>query len=170
MKNTTSDLTNKNSSKIIPSAISAGVALLVAIPLTAALVGNSSVVSAAGPNCVGTSTPVSSVVEAVKPSTTPESVNRVITNTTTNTNGNGAQANGNSQSNVGGLVGGANVISPVSVLNGNTVNVNALNDMLDLNLTPAVDLLGGVTAPVTAPVSALTAPVTAIVEDVLTGL
>jgi hypothetical protein len=147
----------------VPSVVTSAMALMVAIPVTAALSSGAGSVVGASPvltkSCDVSTDEANSPVNTVRPAVSTASVHRVVTNTNTNTgtgngnsgnnngstntngsgngNGSGANANGNTQSNVGGLIGGVNAIVPVSALNG------SLNDVASHN---TVDVAPTVTA------------------------
>lgn len=152
----------KNSYKdhIVPSVVTAAIALSAAIPLTAALSSGTGSVANAAPftaSCSGASgaAGANSAANSIKPGTTSSSIHRNISATTGtivgngnnnsgngngNTNGSGAQANGNTQVN-NGLV-GVNAIAPVSILNESLNNNTILsNNDVSTIVAPVTNLL-----------------------------
>jgi hypothetical protein len=138
MSDVTSVLSNKNfKSHLVPSVVTAALALAVAIPVTAVLSSGNSTVSADTASANTCSVPstggnsgvlgasTSTVTTAAEHFTYPTAGgqgngngNGNSGNGNGNGNGSGANANGNSQTAVGGLIGGVNAIVPVSALNG----------------------------------------------------
>lgn len=150
---TISQVINKKSFKshIVPSVVTAAVALSAAIPLTAAFASNASVAADTAP-LVATKTVTADNACNVPVATTSahtsgnvmgtsaQVVGHYYTTTVPGGNGNGnagqgngngngssANANSNTQTNNGGLVGGVNAITPVSLLNGSLNGVLAGN-------------------------------------------
>ena len=169
--------TNKKLASIknhfVPSVVTAAVALMVAIPLTAALSGDNSVASADPlvKSCTEqATTPVQAASSTIKPAVTTASIQRdisapivstpVVTSTSNgngNTNGSGAQTNGNTSTN-NGLV-GVNANTSVSALN------NSLNDVASHD-----NILSGNTVDVAPTVNTLTNLVSGTTTGILGGL
>lgn len=158
-------------SHIVPSVVTAALALSAAIPLTAALTSNASPASAdVAPVLMATRTAADTCgVSGATNASTAHTTGAVMgastvshyyyttvttpgatSNGNSNTNGNGSQVDGNTQTNVGGLVGGVNANVSASLLN--DVLNHSLNNVASGN-NVSVPVLNNVdVAPVVAPV------------------